>query len=426
MKIRTRFAPSPTGWAHLGTIRTAIYNYLFAKANYGTFILRIDDTDYQRNNDNYLQDIIKCLRWLNLDYDEIYYQSQRHKIYAEYLTKIDNRRLYYCDCVTYDNPKTVKQGNQVNCNCYDKNLIKGCLKMRVTELGTDISWTDQVFGKLSVNTNTIKDITLARQDGSFTYNFCNTVDDISLNISHIIRGCDHIDNTARQIIIWNQSTSKVTPIYAHLSMLVDEHKKKLSKRHLSMKFNQFIDQGYLPEAMINGLVRLGWSYGDQEIFTVDWLKKNFNLTNIKLSPCCLNLSKLAWINHKHLELSPNLSEQLNYWRNYNQLDSIEIPNDILKPYLKLAKNLAELNQIIMVFDPKYHPNNSATKISLEILTEFDKLSWDKLSLQNYVMGLTNDLRQLIRLKLTNQKHGPKLVDICLFLGKHNTLLRLKS
>ncbi len=315
-QIITRFPPSPTGTLHIGGARTALFNWLFARHNKGKFVLRIEDTDRVRSTEKNTEVIIESMKWLGLDWDEgPYFQSQRTKIYDEYVQELLSAgNAYYCHCSKeeLDKKRAEAKANGLKPK-YDgtcRNLGLGNAPGAVVRLKSPLSgmttFKDLVKGVISIDNNELDDLILKRSDGSVTYNMAVVVDDSSMGINYVIRGDDHINNTPRQILIY-KALNKPIPQYAHLPMILGPDKKPLSKRHGATSVLAFKEMGIFPEALLNSLARLGWSYGDQEIFSTHELIELFSLDHVGKSSGIFNLEKLIDLNSKYImEMENNI------------------------------------------------------------------------------------------------------------------------
>jgi glutamyl-tRNA synthetase len=313
--IKTRFAPSPTGYLHVGGARTALFSWLFCKKMGGAFVLRIEDTDRERSTEESVQAILEGMQWLNLDYDEgPYYQTQRFDRYATAIQQlIDQGDAYYCACTKQrlellrETQMSTKQKPRYDGNCRALGLkpdagLELVVRFKNPQHG-EVIFRDHVKGRVSVNNNELDDLIIARSDGTPTYNLTVVVDDMEMQITHVVRGDDHVNNTPRQINIL-KALGAECPEYAHLPMILGDDGKRLSKRHGAVGIMQYYEDGYLPEAMLNYLVRLGWSHGDQEIFSTAEMIEHFSLDDINKSASSFNTDKLNWINQQYLISAP--------------------------------------------------------------------------------------------------------------------------
>ncbi len=331
MKTRTRFAPSPTGFIHLGNIRSALYPWAFARSTGGDFILRIEDTDVERSTQAAVDVIIESMRWLGLDYDEgPFYQMQRMDRYRAVLaelvaaghvypcymsmTELDalrERQMAAKEKPRYDGTWRPAPGKTL------PPVPEGVLPVLrfLNPQGGSVVWEDKVKGRIEISNDELDDLVIARPDGTPTYNFCVVVDDIDMQITHVIRGDDHVNNTPRQINIFH-ALGQPVPVYAHLPTVLNELGEKMSKRNGAKAVTQYAVEGYLPDAMVNYLARLGWSHGDDEIFSREQFLQWFNLDHLGKSAAQFDEAKLRWVNAQHLKamadeaLAPLVAEQL--------------------------------------------------------------------------------------------------------------------
>ncbi len=318
--IRTRFAPSPTGFIHLGNIRSALYPWAFARNKGGAFIVRIEDTDTERSTDAAIQTILDSMAWLSLDFDEgPFFQSQRLHRYSEVIADLLDAGLAYRCYMTADELEDLRarQRAQGLTPCYDgrwrpepgKELpappagVEPVIRFKNPQSGY-VSWRDAVKGPIEFSNRMLDDLIIARSDGTPTYNFCVVVDDMDMRITHVIRGDDHINNTPRQINIL-RALGQAPPVYAHLPTVLDASGAKMSKRTGAMSIMQYRDEGYLPEAVLNYLARLGWSHGDAEIFSRAQFIAWFDLEHLGQSPAQYDPDKLRWLNHHYIQSADN-------------------------------------------------------------------------------------------------------------------------
>jgi glutamyl-tRNA synthetase len=315
-KIRTRFAPSPTGFIHLGNIRSALYPWAFARATGGEFVLRIEDTDVERSTQAAVDVIIEGMFWLGLDYDEgPFYQMQRMDRYKVVLAELQAAGHVYPCYMSVEALDALREQQMANKEKprYDGTWrpapgkvlppvpegVKPVLRFNNPQDGA-VVWEDKVKGRIEISNDELDDLVIARPDGTPTYNFCVVVDDIDMEITHVIRGDDHVNNTPRQINIF-KALGKEPPVYAHLPTVLNELGEKMSKRNGAKPVTQYRDEGYLPEAMVNYLARLGWSHGDDEIFTRAQFLEWFNLDHLGRSAAQFDDAKLRWVNAQHLK-----------------------------------------------------------------------------------------------------------------------------
>ena len=308
--VRTRFPPSPTGALHLGGARTALFNWLFARHHGGTFVLRMEDTDRQRSKDEHVTSIIEAMDWLGLDYDEgPFYQTQRFDRYREAIDGLlASGRAYWCHCT----PEELKQKREdamatggkpmYDGTCREKGLgpAEGAVvRLKGPRTGST-DFMDLVKGPISWSNSELDDLVILRSDGSPTYHLAVVVDDIDMRISHVIRGDDHVSNTPRQILIY-QALGAKPPLFGHVPMILGPDKTRLSKRHGATAVIDYREQGYLPEAMINALARVGWSHGDQETFSREELIELFNLDSVGKSAAVFDFDKLIRHNQRYIQ-----------------------------------------------------------------------------------------------------------------------------
>jgi len=314
MSVVTRFAPSPTGYLHVGGARTALYSWLYAKSQGGEFVLRIEDTDIERSTEQAKQAILEGMDWLGLHHDKgPFYQTERFDIYNKYIDKLlEEGKAYKC-YMTAEELNTIRDEQEKR---GEKRRYPGTWRERSDHpadkpysirfknpLSGSVVFKDHIRGEISVANSELDDLIIRRTDGAPTYNFCVVIDDWEMGITHVVRGEDHINNTPRQINILEALGAPV-PEYAHVSMILGDDGQKLSKRHGAVSVMQYRDDGYLPQAVINYLVRLGWSHGDQEIFSLDEMVELFSLDNISKSASAFNTDKLNWLNQHYMKTMP--------------------------------------------------------------------------------------------------------------------------
>jgi len=371
--VRTRFAPGPTGFLHIGSVRTALFNYLFAKQNKGKFILRIEDTDKERSKKEFEQDIIDNLKWLGLEWDEKYRQGERTKIYEKYIKKLlDEKKAYYCFC-TKEELEDIKQEQMSRgeapkyngkCRKLSKKEIENNLKqgknyiIRFKVDSKKIKFNDLIRQEVEFDTNLIGDIAIAKNEKTPLYNFAVVVDDYEMKISYVIRGEDLLPNTPKQILL-QKALGFTQPEYAHLPLILGPDKSKLSKRHGATSIREYAEQGYLPEALINFLAFLGWNpRDDREIFSLASLKKEFSLEKVQKSGAVFNIKRLDYINGFYIRHKP-----------LKELTELCIPYliqaGLITPGLKTEQYPPAYGG--MIISPKYTVNETKEEISLEKL-----------------------------------------------------------
>ena len=350
-QIRTRFAPSPTGFIHLGNIRSALYPWAFARANGGKFILRIEDTDLERSSQAAVDVIIEGMKWLGLDHDEgPFYQMQRMDRYKAVLEDLKAAGHVYPCYMSMEELDALREKQMAAKEKprYDgtwrpepgKTLpavpegVKPVLRFKNPQGGV-VAWDDKVKGRIEISNDELDDLVIARPDGTPTYNFCVVVDDIDMAITHVIRGDDHVNNTPRQINIF-KALGKEPPVYAHLPTVLNEQGEKMSKRNGAKAVTQYRDEGYLPDAMVNYLARLGWSHGDDEIFSrqqfLDW----FDLDHLGRSAAQFDEAKLKWVNAQHIKSTAD--EVLAAWVQTHLAQQGVVTDERLVPMCALLKD----------------------------------------------------------------------------------------
>lgn len=381
--IKTRFAPSPTGFLHIGGARTALFSWAFAKHSKGKFVLRIEDTDLERSFDAATQGILDGMAWLNLDYDEgPFYQTKRMQRYKEVLDKmLADGTAYYC----YTTKEELDAARQADKNfAYDRKWrpepnktlpaipegVKPVIRFK-NPLEGSVVWNDLVKGRIEVANAELDDLIIARNDGTPTYNFCVVVDDFDMGITHVLRGDDHVSNTPRQINILKALGANI-PVYGHLSMILGEDGKKLSKRHGAVSVMQYEEDGYLPETLINYLARLGWSHGDAEIFSRDELIAWFNLEHITPSAAQFDFAKLKWLNQHYIK---QLAEQ-----NPQRLSDL-VADKLQRLYKISIKNVANLvenfQKLCLLYADRSQTINELAENLLPFFEEIGDFSADK-------------------------------------------------
>lgn len=311
-EVRLRFAPSPTGYLHVGGARTALFNWLLARKQHGKFILRIEDTDVARSTQESVDAILQGMNWLGLDWDEgPFYQSDNFPLYKEYVQKLlAAGRAYKCYCSSEEleakREKALKEGGKPKYDGTCRNLPQGevdgrpyVVRFKAPQEGTTY-WNDLIKGKISFENAELDDLIIQRTDGTPTYNFVVVIDDATMAITTVIRGDDHVNNTPRQILLY-EALEVPVPQFAHVPMILGADKARLSKRHGATSVMAYRDMGFLPEAMVNYLVRLGWSYGDEEIFSLEDLIQKFSIENVGRSAGVFNPDKLLWLNAHYIK-----------------------------------------------------------------------------------------------------------------------------
>ena len=462
-EIRTRFAPSPTGYLHIGGARTALFNYLFARHFGGKFILRIEDTDRERSTSEAIQAILDALKWLDLDYDEgPFYQTERYPLYKEKIKELLAKGLAYpCVCT----PAELDAKRQLAMKEKRKPMYDGTCRPPegvIAALPTTKPYTirfrspmngstvvrDLIKGDVVFDNRELDDLIIARSDGTPTYNFCVVVDDIEMAVSHVIRGDDHLANSPRQIQLY-QAFSRELPQFAHVPLILGTDKARLSKRHGATSVTAYRDMGYFPEAVVNYLVRLGWSYGDQEIFSRRELIEKFTLENIGKSAGVFNPEKFLWVNFHYLKSRPlaQLADEIVPFieaRGYPAPSDKEWLQKMIATLRERAKTMVELVDAAhyylsdeIVLDRKaaekfltrdaQEPIRTLIK-KLEALSDFDESAIEQafsstLDEQALPMG---KLAQPVRVALTGGTVSPGIHDVIAVLGKDRTIRRLNA
>ena len=456
--IVTRFAPSPTGYLHIGGARTALFNWLFARKNNARFILRIEDTDEQRSTTEMTQAIIDAMEWLGLDCDEgPFFQSQRKDIYLSYIDRlIETGNAYFCNCTSESVEAMREQARQkglkpkYNGMCREKGLSQGrdtVVRIKAPLSGQTI-FNDQVKGPVSFDNQELDDFILQRRDTTPTYNLAVVVDDIEMGITHILRGDDHVNNTPKQIHIY-QALGIEPPFFGHVPMILGPDKKKLSKRHGALSVMAYKEMGFLPEAMVNYLVRLGWSYKDQEIFSMKDLIEKFSLDNLGSSACVFDMAKLTWLNSHYIKeadidrlaliLKDHLEDELIPGGN-EYLEKI-IP--LLQPRASTMQEMAEMAGFFLVDDGRLAYDQKAAEKFLtgeikallaEIASRLTNLdSFDQKALEQELGDYIKEkqikfkvIAQPLRVAITGKTASPGLFETMEVLGRQRVLNRLSA
>jgi glutamyl-tRNA synthetase len=454
-QIITRFPPSPTGYLHVGGARTAIFNWLYARHMNGKFVLRIEDTDVKRSTQASVDAIFEALQWLGIDWDEgPYFQSRRFEIYQDYTQKlIDSGHAYYCTCSPEQIEAMRQQAMAVggkpryDGTCRDKGLKmtdNAVVRFKSPLSGTTVV-EDVIKGNIVFQNDELDDFVICRSDGTPTYNFVVVVDDITMGINTIIRGDDHVMNTPKQILLYRALGSPL-PTFGHVPMVLGSDRGRLSKRHGAMSVTAYRDMGYLPEALLNYLVRLGWSYGDQEFFTREELIRVFDIKNIGRSAGVFDLEKLQAINADHIKAaSPaKLTAPLDPFLKKLGLEldagpDIEKVIETLQPRSKTLEEMAQQAQFYYQADISYEENaakkflKSAAFEPLRLLTE--KLAatanFSEKSLESVFVAVMDEtglklgkIAQPVRVALTGRTASPGIFEIIAILGKDRVLQRL--
>ena len=451
MNIVTRFAPSPTGYLHIGGIRTALFSWAYAKKNKGKFILRVEDTDVERSTPEAVEIIKNGMKWLKLDYDgDIIFQTQRFDRYKELIqVLLDQGDAYYCytSKAELDELRELQVSQGVKPK-YDgrwrpeenKELpdipdnIQPVVRFKTPKNG-EINWKDLVKGEVVIKNEELDDLIIARSDGTPTYNFCVVVDDWDMEVTHVIRGDDHINNTPRQINLLKALNAPI-PQYAHLSMILASDGQKLSKRHGAASVMQYKDDGYLPEAVINYLARLGWSHGDDEIFSTTQLSEWFDFDHITSSAAQFDQEKLDWINNHYIKNEPvdKLADliKLRLIDMGAEVVDKEILNNAIKLYQDREKNLNVFADDILFFFKDIHSseelkNKYLDEKSKNLIKVFvggiEKLSWTNDDVNKFMKEFVKkqdikfpEIAMPLRIIIAGTDNTPSIGSIIFILG----------
>ena len=461
-KVRVRFAPSPTGYLHIGGVRTALFNWLFAKRHGGKFILRIEDTDISRSTEESIQEIIEAMKWLGLDWDEgPFRQMERQAIYQKTAnTLLAENKAYRCYCTQEElearKQAAIKMGQKPKYDGKCRNLtdprqdLPSVVRFKSPLSGT-VTINDMLRGAIVFDNSELDDLIIQRSDGTPTYNFVVVVDDTDMKITHVIRGDDHLSNTTRQALLYD-SLNYPRPKFAHISMILGNDKTRLSKRHGATSILAYRDMGYLPDAMLNYLVRMGWSHGDQEIFSRQELIQLFSLENITISPAVFNPEKLLWIGAHHIKNTPAAElvkhlEPLLIREGVLPRDHGLSPDEIARPIPFLqerSKTLVEMAQGAafyfkkeLEFDEKakekflraeFKPMLEQLISTLEKQDDFSATKIETLfnTLAEQIGVKLGQLAQPVRVALTGKTVSPGIYEVIMLLGKERALARLKN
>ena len=459
--VRVRFAPSPTGYLHIGGVRTALFNWLFARHEKGKFILRIEDTDQSRSTEEAIQVIIDGLRWVGLDWDEgPLRQTERTDLYRQYAFRLlEQGRAYWCVCTAEElearrveaQAKGLAPGYDGRCR--DRGIANpsgdAALRFKAQRVGQTVI-EDLIKGRVVFDNSVMDDLIILRSNGYPTYNFSVVVDDALMGITHVIRGDDHLTNTPRQIPIF-EALGFPVPRFGHLAMILGADKAKLSKRHGATSILAYRDMGYLPEAMINYLVRLGWSYGDQEIFSIPELIEKFSFEHVQKSAAVFNPDKLLWLNAHHIKESDpkRIGELLVPFLEERGLgaDAKSAPKgwmeQFVSAYRERAKTFAEMAEaatpylreeikfdaaaVAKFLTPAIVPILGRLLKELETLSDFSRTAVEETFHRVQAdSGLKmGQIAQPVRVALTGGTASPGIYDVIDLLGRERTLRRLR-
>jgi glutamyl-tRNA synthetase len=456
-QVRTRFSPSPTGSLHLGGGHTALFNWLIARHYQGEFILRIEDTDRERSQERYVQEITEALTWMGLPWDEgPFFQSQRLPLYQEYLQKLlELGAAYYCDCSPAEleahRQAALARGDKPKYDgrCRERGLKAGpdtVVRFKTPPTGTTV-WDDQIKGAIAFDNRELDDLVLARADGNPTYNFAVVVDDITMGVTHVIRGDDHVPNTPRQLVMYH-ALGVTPPLFAHMPLMLGKDRAKLSKRHGALSVLAYREMGFLPEALVNYLARLGWSHGDQEIFSLEELIRYFSLEHCTKSAGVFDEEKLLWLNGHYIKGTP-IPKLMPLLTPFLAPLGIENPDPaylgrVIATLHARSKTLVEMAQAARFYfqDPRPYEDKAAAKFltpetspilanlgqRLQALPEFSEAS-----LTQMLQGLSGEtglklvnLAQPLRVALTGKTASPSLTEIIPILGPAETQRRIDN
>jgi len=456
-QVRTRFAPSPTGDLHIGGARTALFNWLLARHTKGTFVLRIEDTDIARSTQESVQVILDAMTWLGMDWDEgPYYQSQRISIYQEAAEKLlQEGKAYRCYCT----PEVLEQKRKVALETavkpkYDRTCLHrrppfpegpSVIRFLSPEEGKTVV-EDLIQGRVEFDNAELDDLIIIRSDGLPTYNFSVVVDDATMGITHVIRGNDHLNNTPRQIQIY-QALGYALPKFGHVSMILGPDKKKLSKRHGAQSVMEYKKIGYLPQAVVNYLVRLGWSYGDQEEFTREELIEKFSLEAVGKSPAAINPGKLDWLNAQYIK-KIELDELVQRVRPFIEAKDYSITHlDLLRKAVlsfrervKTLVEMADLGEFYFCKEIAYDEKAAekflraeSVPIFEEVITSLSKETvLEKERVHRLIQQLAETqgvplvkIAQPIRVALTGKTASPPIDEVIEILGRDEVIQRLR-
>ena len=456
MTVTTRFAPSPTGYLHIGGARTALYSWLYAKQNHGKFVLRIEDTDRERSTEESVQAIFDGMAWLGMHADEKpIFQTSRFDRYKELIQKLlDEDKAYYCYC-TKEELEQMREEQRAKKQkpMYDER----CRKRTEPRDGVDpvvrfkspgrgkTAWDDMIKGRVAFANKELDDLIIARSDGTPTYNFTVVVDDIDMGITHCIRGDDHVNNTPRQIQIM-EALGATPPVFGHAPMILGEDGARLSKRHGAVGVMAYRDEGYLPEALLNYLVRLGWSHGDQEVFTIAEMIEHFRVEQVQKGAGAFNPSKLAWLNHQHLQ-TMDPTAVLEHWRYHTDKAGLDLadgpdPVDVILQQRERCKTLVEMTEKSAFFyqEPTEYKDKAVKKwlkpgtadVLQDLHDRFCALeSWEPEAISGVVDAVCEarelgmgKVAQPIRVAVSGDAVSPSIDQTLILLGRERTLARL--
>lgn len=457
MTTTTRFAPSPTGYLHVGGARTALFSWLYARKQKGKFILRIEDTDIERSTQESVDAIFEGMKWLGLSYDEgPFYQTQRFDRYKEIIQQlIDQGDAYYCTCSReeLDALREQQKANKVKpryngkCRSASHNSDSDAVIRFKNPTEGEVVIGDLVKGNIVIANKELDDLIIARSDKTPTYNLTVVVDDMDMGITHVIRGDDHINNTPRQINILKALGAQL-PQYAHVPMILGSDGARLSKRHGAVGVMQYRKDGYLPDALLNYLIRLGWSHGDQEIFSMDEMIELFELKNVNVSASTFNPEKLLWLNHQYIMNSApeHVANHLEWHMKDQEISISDDPglSDIVKALRERCKTLVEMAAASRYFyldfenyDEKAAKKNfkqGSDEVLQRLMDEFIFVDpWNGEELHQIVLGLADEMElklgkvaQPLRVAISGAGVSPAIDITLVLLGREKTLTRMAA
>jgi glutamyl-tRNA synthetase len=453
----TRFAPSPTGFLHIGGLRTALFNWLWAKKTGGKFLLRIEDTDLSRNSDDALKAIIEAFDWVGLDYDgEVVYQSQRFDMYKKYIQQLlDEGKAYYC-YMTKEELEELRETQQANGERpkYDNRYrdftgtppegVEPVVRIKAPLEGT-ISFEDGIKGSMNIDADQVDDFIIARSGGVPTYNFVVAIDDALMGLTEVIRGDDHLSNTPKQIVVYNALGFDIPKFY-HVPMILNPSGKKLSKRDGATNVMDYKDMGYLPQALLNFLVRLGWSNKDQEVFSLEEMINLFDPKNINSSASAFNQEKLEWLNSTYIKNSSakDLAEYIKYFQvDVTDHEKRDLLIDGIKQRAKTLVDLANGVKSIINKPTEYNEKDfkkhikeptkeilenyvkllEENKDSLKVVEDFDRVTAP--FMETYELKLPK-LAQPLRIAIVGSTQSPSIYEVLEVVGVTEVITRVKA
>lgn len=457
--VSLRFAPSPTGYLHLGNVRTAIFNYLYARKNKGKFILRIEDTDLQRSDKRFVEAIKKDLEWLGLLWDEIYFQSERFDIYREYAEKlVQMGRAYYCCCTREEIEErqkgvpTAKFGIKYDRFCRGRREKPNGGYVVRFDIGEFefVEYNDVVKGRVRVPFSDLDDFIIIKGDGTPTYNFAVVIDDHLMGVTHVIRGEDHITNTAKQILVY-QAFGFEIPTFVHLPLILNRDRSPLSKREGSVSIEYYRREGFIPEGIINYLARLGWAHSsDREIFTMEELVEFFDIHDLNKSNAIFDEQKMVWVNSEHIKMLDS-GRFLNYYKRFLLENGIDEPLsdeflcrafEVYRTRVKTLKDFYRETRIYVdreiEIDPEFRIEDMIDESVRRCFKDLIEVVGDIVSksdaegeviLRSIPERYGVDLKRFgppLRIALTNRKVSPGLVQVIKLLGEDKVIARVRK